>query len=172
LEPQSVYRLVAAKYRTVMSHLVTQRDYFAELYVAGIFGDAGWSVYFPKRDVGFDFIASKKVNGLILLRPVQVKGLYPTKEKKDKPTLGYQGSLTAVHSEMVLAIPFFAANERGVAPENIAYMPLSQLRPRERGGFRCMPARFISGHALPRRSFAHFFGEDGLLMLEQTTWGQ
>ncbi len=27
----------------------TQRDYFAELYVAGIFGDAGWSV---KRQSG------------------------------------------------------------------------------------------------------------------------
>lgn len=37
------------------------RDFFAELYVAGILGDAGWSIYFPKRDVGFDFIITKEV---------------------------------------------------------------------------------------------------------------
>lgn len=34
-------------------------DYFAELYVAGGFADAGWNVYFPHRDQGFDFIVSK-----------------------------------------------------------------------------------------------------------------
>jgi len=39
------------------------RDFFAELYVAGILGDAGWSIYFPKRDVGFDFIATKELRG-------------------------------------------------------------------------------------------------------------
>src|SRR5438128_405916 len=34
-------------------------DFFAELYVAGRFVDAGWNVYFPRRDRGFDFIVSK-----------------------------------------------------------------------------------------------------------------
>lgn len=33
-------------------------DYFAELYVAGRLADAGWNVYFPHRDKGFDFIIS------------------------------------------------------------------------------------------------------------------
>lgn len=74
----------------------TQRDYFAELYVAGIFGDAGWSVYFPKRDVGFDFVVSKTIREAIVLRPVQVKGFYPTAAKLNKMTYGYQGKLTAV----------------------------------------------------------------------------
>ena len=46
-----------------------QRDYFAELYSAGIFGDSGWSVDFPKRDVGFDFVATKEVDGKVILRP-------------------------------------------------------------------------------------------------------
>jgi len=149
----------------------TQRDYFAELYVAGMFGDAGWSVYFPNRDVGFDFVVSKEVDGLVQLRPVQVKGLYPTKEKKDKLIYGYQGDLTAVHPAMVLAMPFFAAHERGAAPEQIAYMPFTQLRPRKRGGYRCVPAKFISGHAVPRESFEGFFGAAGLGSLEQITWG-
>ena len=149
----------------------TQRDYFAELYVAGIFGDAGWSVYFPKRDVGFDFIVSKGIASSVLLRPVKVKGLYPTTAKKDKLTYGYQGALSAVHPAMVLAIPFFAAHERGVAPEQIAYMPFTQLRPRERGGYRCVPAKFASGHAIPRESFESYFGAVGLTSLEQTTWG-
>ena len=148
----------------------TQRDYFAELYAAGIFGDAGWSVYFPKRDVGFDFIVSKEIEGVVLLRPVQVKGLYPTKDKKNKATYGYQGDLTAVHPEMVLVIAFFAAHDRGAAPEHIAYMPFVQSRPRDRGGYRCVPAKFISGHAVPRESFEGFFGAAGLAAVERSTW--
>src|SRR6266478_2021969 len=60
------------------------RDFFAELYVAGILGDAGWSIYFPKRDVGFDFIAVKELQGQTVLRPVQVKGKYPGDKKVDK----------------------------------------------------------------------------------------
>jgi len=150
----------------------TQRDYFAELYVAGVFGDAGWAVYFPKRDVGFDFVVSKMISGSVLLRPVQVKGLYPTRLKKDKVTYGYQGTLSAVHPEMVLVLPFFAAHERGVAPEHIAYMPFSQLRVRGRGGLRCVPAKFISGHAVPRESFENYFGSMGLAALEQPSWGK
>lgn len=150
----------------------TQRDYFAELYAAGIFGDAGWAVYFPKRDVGFDFIVSKLISDVTLLRPVQVKGLYPTKTKTNKDTYGYQGNLTAVHPDMVLVLPFFAAHERGAAPEQIAYMPFSQLRARERGGLRCVPAKFVAGHAVPRESFEGYFGHEGLKALEQVTWGQ
>lgn len=61
-----------------------QRDYFAELYVAGLMGDNGWNVYFPKRDIGFDFIATKSIEGSVLIRPVQVKGLYPSEAKKTR----------------------------------------------------------------------------------------
>ena len=149
----------------------TQRDYFAELYVAGVFGDAGWSVYFPKRDVGFDFVVSKSVNGSILLRPVQVKGLYPTQVKKDKVTYGYQGELSAVHDDMVLVIPYFSANVRGTAPEQIAYMPRSRLNLRSRGGYRCVPARFAAGQAIPRASFEGYFGAGGLDALDSESWG-
>ena len=67
-------------------------------------------------------------------------------------------------------IPFFAAHERGAAPEQIAYLPFSQLRPRERGGYRCVPAKFISGHAVPRESFDGFFGEVGLANIDKSTW--
>jgi len=35
------------------------REVFAELYVAGVLADAGWNIYFPTRDIGFDFIATK-----------------------------------------------------------------------------------------------------------------
>src|SRR5690242_12537005 len=78
-------------------------DYLAELYVAGVLADAGWNVYFPHRDEGFDFIISKLVSGRILLRPVQVKGKYPEEGKSNKSVYGYVGRLTAIHSEMVLA---------------------------------------------------------------------
>jgi hypothetical protein len=148
------------------------RDYFAELYVAGIFGDEGWAVYFPKRDIGFDFIVSKEVNGTVLLRPVQVKGLYPTPEKLDKDTYGFAGTLSAVHAEMVLAMPFFSATERGAAPACIAYVPLTEMRDRERGGVRCVPCRLVAGAPQPRPSFAKFFDHDGLIALEDPAWSK
>ena len=147
------------------------RDYFAELYVAGLFGDAGWSVYFPKRDVGFDFIVSKSVNDEVLIRPIQVKGLYPTAAKGDKPSHGYKGKLSAIHQQMVLVLPFFSANERGAAPEQIAFMPISEFKKPSRGGYRCVPARFEAGHAIPRKKFVQYFGDQGLAAIELLTWG-
>ncbi len=147
------------------------RDYFAELYVAGIFGDAGWSVYFPKRDVGFDFIVSKSVDDEILIRPIQVKGLYPTAAKGDKALYGYKGELSAVHQQMVLVLPYFSATERGAAPEQIAYMPISEFKKPSRGGYRCVPARFEKGHAIPRKEFAQYLGDKGLAAIEVVAWG-
>jgi hypothetical protein len=149
----------------------TQRDYFAELYCAGIFGDAGWAVYFPKRDVGFDFVVTKEVSGEVVLRPVQVKGLYPTETKGNKPGYGYIGGLSAVHAQMVLVLPYFAATERGAAPEQIAYMPYAELKKPSRGGYRCLPAKFEGGHAVPRREFLCYFGHAGLRAVESHNWG-
>ena len=146
------------------------RDYFAELYVAGLFGDAGWAVYFPKRDVGFDFVVSKQVEGNIVLRPVQVKGLYPTPEKLDKDTYGFAGVLSAVHPEMVVAMPFFSARERSAAPTCIAFMPLAAFRERERGGVRCVPCSLFDGVPRPRPSFLPFMDKAGLKALEKSTW--
>lgn len=146
------------------------RDYFAELYVAGLFGDAGWAVYFPKRDVGFDFIATKLVAGEMLLRPVQVKGLYPTAGKTDKVTFGYKGELTAVHPLMVLALPYFHV-ENPHSPETVAYMPYASFKNPIGGGVRCVPASFENGHSKPRRDFKKYFGREGLKAVEQLTWG-
>jgi hypothetical protein len=146
------------------------RDYFAELYVAGVFGDAGWAVYFPKRDVGFDFIVTKLVGANVLIRPVQVKGKYPVKDGKDG-NLGFSGQLSAVHADMVLVLPYFDAHERGVAPSQVAYMPFPSLRPRSRGGYRAVPAKFQGNRVLQRLQFQHFFGEDGLAAVESENWG-
>ncbi len=144
-------------------------DYFAELYVAGRFADAGWNVYFPHRDKGFDFIASKKTEaGDYLIRPVQVKGKYPTAEKGDKNVYGYVGRLTQLHSEMVLAIPFFSNLAPGV-PTCVAYVPLSLIRKHSRG-FRSQPATFRDGVPSPRRDYAKFFDVSGLNLLEGTEW--
>jgi hypothetical protein len=51
------------------------RDYFAEMYVAGLFTDAGWNVYFPHRDKGFDYVVMREVGDAVIVRPVQGKGL-------------------------------------------------------------------------------------------------
>lgn len=144
-------------------------DYFAELYVAGRFADAGWNVYFPHRDQGFDFVISKPHKDVgQLIRPVQVKGKYPTEEKGGKSTYGYVGRLTQTHPEMVLAIPFFSKQAASV-PGCVSYMPLSLIRKHPRG-FRCQPALFRDGCAVPRRDYARFFDDDGLALLEVLTW--
>src|SRR6266496_3091290 len=144
-------------------------DYFAELYVAGRVADAGWNVYFPHRDKGFDFIISKphpEVGQLI--RPVQVKGKYPTDTKGDKTVYGYIGRLTQTHPEMVLAIPFFP-KQRKATPNCVAYMPLSLVRTHQRG-FRCQPASFRQGSAAARRDYLKFFDDSGLKLLEDLHW--
>lgn len=125
----------------------TTRDYFAELYVAGLFGDAGWAVYFPKRDVGFDLVVSKEVGGSVILRPVQVKGLYPTPEKRDRNTFGFAGVLSAVHPEMVVVMPFFSATERGAAPDlHRIHVAGRNARPRTRRRSLCS-MRLVPRHA-------------------------
>jgi hypothetical protein len=78
------------------------RDYFAEMYVAGVMADAGWNIYFPHRDQGFDLITTLATADGTIVRPVQVKGKYPTEGKTDKARYGYVGRITAFHDDMVL----------------------------------------------------------------------
>ena len=140
-------------------------DYFAELYVAGRFADAGWNIYFPHRDKGFDFIASKETeSGDYLIRPVQVKGKYPTAEKGNKNVYGYVGRLTQLHPDMVLAIPFFSNHAPGV-PTCVAYVPRSLIRKHSRG-FKSQPATFRDGVPAPRRDYTKYFDDSGLVLLE------
>lgn len=120
------------------------RDYFAELYIAGILGDCGWSAYFPKRDVGFDFIITKQVESGVVVRPVQVKGKYPEEQKEDNTIYGYIGALSQVHPEMVLAIPFFPTDRLGVALLCTAYVPFYRIRIAHRR-LAAMPASRLFG---------------------------
>jgi hypothetical protein len=144
-------------------------DYFAELFVAGRFADAGWNVYFPHRDKGFDFIATKSDgDGGQIVRPVQVKGKYPQQEKGDKVVYGYVGKLTQLHPEMVLAIPFFSVASPET-PTCVAYLPLPLIKRHSRG-YRCQPAAFSGGLARPRRDFARFFNAAGLSLVESPLW--
>lgn len=146
-------------------------DYFAELYVAGVLADKDWNVYFPHRDKGFDFIISKEIdlgkNCKFLIRPVQVKGKYPTDSKTDKVVYGYQGKLTQVHPEMILAIPYFSLDN--TKPIFVAYMPYSQIKEHSRG-FRCEPASFKNGIPIMRPYYVKFFDDSGVQLLEKTSW--
>jgi hypothetical protein len=137
------------------------RDYFAEMYVAGVLADAGWDVYFPRRDRGFDMIVSRPAGETTLVRPVQVKGKYATEGKTDKARYGFVGELTAFHDDMILAMPYFTS-ERSEAPALIAWMPHSEIRVGGRG-WRCEPAQFVGNKPVPRPSFAHYFGDAGLM---------
>mgnify|MGYP006898472659 FL=1 len=119
------------------------------MYVAGVMADAGWNIYFPHRDQGFDFIATTAVSGGIIVRPVQVKGKYPTEGKTDKARYGYVGKLTAFHDDMVLAMPLFAGLG-DAAPKHIAWMPRSEIKPMTKDRWRCEPARFAQSGPQPR----------------------
>lgn len=147
-------------------------DYFAEMYVAGRLADAGWNIYFPRRDKGFDFIATKVVRERMLIRPVQVKGKYPSVGKGMKPTYGYLGKLSQTHPDMVLAIPYFLAAEPGheAACAFVAYMPNATIRKKADGvRYSCMPASF-DGKPLIRRDHAMFFGSSGIGLMEREDW--
>jgi hypothetical protein len=146
------------------------RDYFAEMYVAGVLADAGWNVYFPRRDQGFDMMATLPTTGGVLIRPVQVKGKYPTEGKTDKGRYGFVGALTAMHPDMVLAIPLFA----GLAdpgPMHVAWIPAREIRSTPGGGHRCEPAKFVGGVPRPRSRFVGYFDEAGLAGLAAPDWG-
>jgi hypothetical protein len=146
------------------------RDYFAEMYVAGLFADAGWNVYFPRRDKGFDFIVTHEADDHVIVRPVQVKGLYPTAEKGDKAVYGFGGRLSLLHPDMVLALVYFRPGATQGIPQHIAYLPRSQVRPRLRGGFRCVPCVLKSGLVSPRRDFAKYFDARGLTAVGRADW--
>lgn len=140
------------------------RDYFAEMYVAGVLADAGWDIYFPRRDKGFDMIVSRPGESTTIVRPVQVKGKYASDAKTNKASYGYVGGLTAFHDDMILAIPYFTAQSAS-APTLIAWMARSEIRPHARG-WKCEPARFVDGAPEPRPGYAMYFGEPGLLRFE------
>jgi hypothetical protein len=54
-------------------------------------------------------------------------------------------------------------------PTCIAYVPLNVVRNHARG-FRCEPAAFTNGSAVPRRDYAKFFGNQGMKLLEAIDW--
>jgi hypothetical protein len=147
-----------------------QRDYFAEMYVAGILADNGWNIYFPRRDKGFDFIITKPVGEEIIVRPVQVKGKYPEVEGRNLPAYGFVGRLTQLHDDMVLAIAYFSTNIHSVAPDHVGYMPRNQIRPQRKLGHSCVPACSRVGVIEPRRDFRKYFDADGIRFMESPDW--
>ncbi len=145
-------------------------NYFAEMYVAGRLAVAGWNVYFPRRDNGLDLIATKMVAGQLVIRPVQVKGKYPTGEKTNKPTYGFVGDLSQTHPEMVLAIPYFQGEVADATCAFVAYLPFAMVKRRPKGDFRCEPALFRGGNPAPRRDHTPFFDAAGIRLLERPDW--
>ena len=139
------------------------RDQFAEMYVAGVLADAGWNIYLPHRDVGFDMIATFANGDDIAIRPVQVKGLYPTAEKTGKAVYGYVGKLSALHPEMVLCLVYFPTS-LSRSPRHIAWMPRPAIKQTSRG-YRCQPARYDDEGPSPRPKFECFFDDAGLAAL-------
>ncbi len=144
------------------------RDQFAEMYVAGCFMDAGWQVFFPHRDEGFDFIAAKKTSTGTFLRPVQVRGCYREPGgRANKPTYGKNPiSLTQRHPDMVVAIPFFS-EQSPHHPHGVAYLRLPDLKTNGvKGSLYSYPAQLKDGIAHPRPAYEGLFGAPGLARLE------
>jgi predicted RNase H-like HicB family nuclease len=149
---------------------VASREFsqLAELHVAGLLAEAGWRIYLPHRDDGFDFVALKCLETATLIRPVQVKGKYPTLGKLDKATYGFVGKLTQTHPEMILAVPYF---EAGSIPSirHVAFMPLCMVRPHSKG-WRTAPAKLVGGRASIRGDHARFFDQQGLSRPSDPGW--
>jgi hypothetical protein len=148
-----------------------QRDEFAEQYIAGLFADAGWSVYFPRKDKGFDFIVSKKTDAGMILRPIQVKGKFPETLTAVRKKYGYRGKLTATHPDMVLVIPLFSSLERLAHPDCVAYMPFNRIGKAKDGTFWCGPAKLEKGKVSAKMGFQRYFDEQGLKAVESTDFG-
>jgi hypothetical protein len=142
----------------------------AELYVAGLFAEQGWRVYFPHQDEGFDFLAMRGDGEHSLIRPVQVKGKYPTGAKFDSKAIGFTGELTKTHPEMVLAIVYFEVSDIPVI-RHVAFMPPSMFRQHKRG-IRCLPAKFQQGRAVPRGDHSLFFDHEGLERVADVSWSK
>lgn len=142
-------------------------DYFAELYVAGLMAHAGWNIYFPHRDRGLDFIASKTgADRHQIIRPVQVKGKYPEVDKTNKKDYGFVGRLNQIHPDMVLAMPFFAGADFA-PPVFVAFMPYAAIKPHKRG-YRCQPAYFKDGRPFPKPNCSRYIGKAGLDLIERS----
>jgi hypothetical protein len=143
------------------------------MFVAGKLADAGWNIYFPRRDKGFDFIITKRIGEEFVVRPVQVKGKYP--EAMEKKLYGYIGSLTELHEEMVLAIPFFAAPalepEVEPLPLHVAYLPRTFLKSHAKG-YRARPAKLSNGRPKPRPAYAWTFNAAGMKAMEGKDWAR
>jgi hypothetical protein len=147
-----------------------QRDEFAEQYIAGIFADAGWSVYFPRKDKGFDFVVTKKTENGMIVRPVQVKGKFPETITAVRKKYGYRGKLTAMHPDMVLAIPLFTSLQRLAHPDCVAYMPYGKISMAKDSRYWCGPAKLEKGKVAPKESFRGYFDDAGLKALEGKSW--
>lgn len=80
------------------------RDHLAEFWVAGKLVDAGWNVYFPHRDKGFDLIATYTDGAIIQIRPIQVKGKYPKPGTRNRKTYGFRAPLRASFSRTVTPV--------------------------------------------------------------------
>ena len=148
-----------------------QRDYFAELYVAGLMGDNGWMLY-SKRDVGFDFIATKGIADHVLIRPVQVKGPLSKRNEEGQDRVRVYRALYSFTRIWSWYSPFFPTDRAGPSPVCIAFMPRSEIRPQLGRGFKCFPAKFIDGRPEPRETFRKFFGIDGLRNMDLPVLGQ
>lgn len=141
------------------------RDHLAEFWVAGKLVDAGWNVYFPHRDKGFDLIATYTDGAQMQLRPIQVKGKYPKEGTRNRKTYGFRASLSAMHERMVLAIPMFV-NVDDPMPLHVAWMPREKIVQEENGNWRCEPAKFKDGVPIPRQEFEQYFDQGGLELLK------
>jgi hypothetical protein len=149
-----------------MPRPINQRDEFAQFYVAAMFADEGWTLHFPVPDRGFDFIATKKNQRGMVIRPVQVKGKYPESTIRIIKAFGFIGKLSAPHSTMVLAIPLFNSNERSESPALVAFMPWSEIRPYSRWPHCSRPGQHIRGKVKEKEEYKPFFGRTGLQKFE------
>ena len=144
----------------------------AELLVASMMVRDGWNIYSPHRDIGFDLIATKNIRGILLFRPIQVRGCYL--ESKTKETNAYGKSkmeLKEIHEEMALVIPYYEPDQTSPYPVYVAFLPHAEIRKhKNRDLYYAGPARARKGAIHMRKEYVRYFGMSGVRLMSDPNW--
>lgn len=108
----------------------------------------------------------------MLVRPVQVKGVYPEAIKGDKKTFGRTMNLTALHPQMVLVMPFFQyAITKSASPTYVGFFPIIRNEDPDDNEYKIQPAKLTNGVISIRKESQRFFGDEGVAAVSELLWG-
>jgi len=167
-------------------------EQLAELNVAAQLADAGWEVFLPYRDRGFDLIAARKVGRSWIVRPIQVKGRYLQKgyrrDRENEVSMrgrqeGARFPLSEPHNDLVVALVYVDTDPSPIVLCT-AYLPFKVVKKsvtrqtqgrRNHRVFWPAPAQWMrhaddSVSLEPKPEFDRFFDGNGIRLMARSNW--